>query len=63
MCISGGSSIFTANTKAIDLVLDLCAHYETSNKFVIFSDSVSVLKFLDQMSSKDPKNSKTNIMI
>ena len=55
MCISDGSSIFTADAKAIDLVLDLIAHYETSNKFVIFSDSLSVLKFLDQKSSKIPK--------
>ena len=40
-----GSSIFTAKAKAkaIGLALDLIANCETSNKFVIFSDSHSVL--------------------
>ena len=33
-----GSSIFTAEAKAIDLALDFIADCETSNKFVIFSD-------------------------
>ena len=44
MRIPDGSSIFTAEAKAIDLALDLIADCETSNKFVIFSDSLSVLK-------------------
>ena len=52
MRIPDGSSIFTAETKAIDLALDLIADWETSNKFVIFSDSLSVLKSLDHTSSK-----------
>ena len=50
-----GSSIFTAEAKAIDLALDLIADCETSNKFIIFSDSLSVLKSLDHTSSKNPQ--------
>ena len=42
MRIPDVSSIFTA--KAIDLALDFIANCETYNKFVIFSDSLSVLK-------------------
>ena len=54
MQIPIGSSIFTAEAKAIDLALDLITNCETSNKFVIFSDSLSVLKSLDHTSSKNP---------
>ena len=52
MRIPDGSSIFTAEAKAIDLALDHIADCETSNKFIIFSDSLSVLKSLDHTSSK-----------
>ena len=58
MRIPDGSSIFTAEAKAIDLALDFIADCETSNKFVIFSDSLSVLKSLDDTSSKKSPNSK-----
>ena len=58
MRISDGSSIFTAEAKAIDLALDFIADCETSNKFVIFSDSLSVLKSLDHTSSKNPQIQK-----
>ena len=50
MRIPDGSSIFTA--------LDLIADCETSNKFIIFSDSLSVLKSLDHTSSKNPQIQK-----
>ena len=50
MRIPDGSSIFTAEAKAIDLALDLIAACESFNKFVIFSDSLSVLKSLDHTS-------------
>ena len=53
-----GSSIFTAEAKAIDLALDLIADCETTNKFIIFSDSLSVLKSLDHTSSKKSPSSK-----
>ena len=43
---------------AIDLALDLIADCETTNKFIIFSDSLSVLKSLDHTSSKKSPNSK-----
>ena len=53
--IPDGSSIFTPEAKAIDLAVDLIADCETFNKFVIFSDSLSVLKSLDHTSSKNPQ--------
>ena len=55
MRVPDGFSIFTAEAKAINLALDLIADCETSNKFVIFSDSLSVLKSLDHTSSKNPQ--------
>ena len=58
MRIPDWSSIFTAEAKAIDLALDVIADCETSNKFVIFSDSLSVLKSLDHTSSKNPQIQK-----
>ena len=58
MRIPDGSSLFTAAAKTIDLALDLIADCETSNKFVIFSDSLSVLKSLDHTSSKNPQIQK-----
>ena len=53
-----GPQFFTAEAKAIDLALDFIANYETSNKFVIFSDFLSVLKPLDHTSSKNPQIKK-----
>ena len=50
MRILDGSSIFTAEAKAIDLALDFTAVCEISNNFLIFSDSLSVLKSLDHTS-------------
>ena len=64
-CISGslhenirlpnGSTIFTAESKAIDMALDYVVNNSLENKFVIFSDSLSVLKSLNHTSSKNPK--------
>ena len=56
--IPDGSIILTAETKAIDLALDSIADCETSNKIVIFSDSLSVLKSLDHTSTKNPQSQK-----
>ena len=50
-----GSSIFTAESKAIDMALDYIMNNSLENKFVIFSDSLSVLKSLNHTSSKNPK--------
>ena len=50
-----GSSIFTAKSKAIDMALDYVMNNSLENKFVIFSDSLSVLKSLSHTSSKNPK--------
>ena len=58
MRIPDGSSIFTAEAKAIDLALDLIADCKTLSKFVIFSDSLLVLKSLDHTSSKNPQIKK-----
>ena len=53
--LPGGSSIFTAESKAIDMALDYVMNNSLDNKFVIFSDSLSVLKSLNHTSSKIPK--------
>ena len=45
-----GSSIFTAESKAIDMALDYVMNNSLENKFVIFSDSLSVLKSLNHTS-------------
>ena len=52
MRITDGSSIFTAEAKAIYLALDFIANCEISKKLIIFSDSLSVMKSLDYTSSK-----------
>ena len=38
------SSIFTAEAKVVDLALDFISTCDANNKFIIFSDSLSVLK-------------------
>ena len=50
--IPDDSSIFTAETKAIDLALDFISTYDANNKFIIFSDSLSALKAMNHISSK-----------
>ena len=42
--IPDDSSIFTAEAKALDLALDFIRTCDANNKFIIFSDSLSVLK-------------------
>ena len=37
------SSIFTVEAKAVDLALDFIRTCDTNNKFIVFSDSLSVL--------------------
>ena len=39
-------SIFTAEAKAIDLALDFISTCDANNKFIIFSDSLSVLNWV-----------------
>ena len=51
-------SIFTAEAKAVDLALDFIRTCETNNKFIIFSDSISVLKAVYHTSSKNPQIQK-----
>ena len=52
------SSIFTAEAKAVDLALDIISTCEANNKFMIFSDSLSVLKAMNHNSSKNPQIQK-----
>ena len=52
--IPDNSSIFTAAAKAVDLALDFIRTCESNNKFLIFSDSLSVLKAMNHTSSKNP---------
>ena len=54
-CIPGDSSIFTAEAKAVDLALDFIRTCNTYNKFILFSDSHSVLKAMNHSSSKSPQ--------
>ena len=56
--IPDASSILTAEAKAVDLALDIIRTCDTSNKFIIFSDSTSVLKAMNHASSKDPRIQK-----
>ena len=52
------SSIFTAEAKAIDLAFDFIRTCDINNKFIIFSDSLSVLKAMNHTSSKNPQVQK-----
>ena len=53
MRIPDGSSVFTAEAKAIDLALDFVNTCTYTDEFVIFSDSLSVLQALYHSSSKN----------
>ena len=44
--------------KAVDLALDFISICDTNNKFIIFSDSLSVLKAMNHTSSKNPQIQK-----
>ena len=57
-CIPDESSIFTAEAKAVDLALDFITICDADNKFIIFSDSLSVLKAMKYTSSKNPQIQK-----
>ena len=50
--IPDDSLFFTAEAKAIDLALDFISTCDANNKFVIFSDSLSVMKAMNHTSSK-----------
>ena len=56
--IPDDSSIFTAEAKAIDLALNFISTCDANNKFIIFSDSLSVLKAVNHTSSEIPQISK-----
>ena len=53
--IPDGTSVFTAEAKAIDLALDFIDNFTLSDRFVIFSNSLSVLKALNQSYSQIQK--------
>ena len=52
------SSIFTAEAKAVNLALDFISTCDANNKFIIFSDSLSVLKAMNHTSSKNSQIQK-----
>ena len=56
--IPDDSSIFTAEAKAVDLALDFITTCDTNNKFIIFSNSLPVLKAMNHTSSKNPQIQK-----
>ena len=56
--IPDDSSVFTAEAKAIDLALDFISTCDANNKFIIFSDSLFVLKAMIHTSSKNPQIQK-----
>ena len=45
--ITDDSSIFTAEAKPVDLALDFISACDAYNKFIIFSDSLVVLKAMN----------------
>ena len=49
---------FIAEAKAIDLALDFISTCDAYNKFIIFSDSLSVLEAMNHTSSKNPQIQK-----
>ena len=57
--IPDDSSIFTAEAKAVDLALYFIKTCDTNNKFIIFSDLLSVLKAMKHISVQRTKNSET----
>ena len=56
--IPDNSSIFTAEAKTVDLALDFIRNCDTNNKFLIFSNSLSVFKAMNHTSSKNPQIQK-----
>ena len=52
------SAIFTAEAKAVDLALDFMRTCDGNNKFIIFSESLSVLKAMNHTSPKNPQIQK-----
>ena len=56
--IPDGSSVFTAEAKAIDLALDFINSCFLFDKFLIFSDSLSVLKALNHTFSRNSQIQK-----
>ena len=56
--IPGDSSIFTDEAKAVDLALDFISTCDANNKFIVFSDSLFVLKAMNHTSSKNPQIQK-----
>ena len=58
MRIPDGTSVFTAEAKAIDLALDFIGNFTPSERFVIFSVLLSVLKALNHTFSKNSQIQK-----
>ena len=52
------SSIFTAEAKAVDLALDFISTCDTTNKLIVVSGSLFVLKAMNHTSSKNQQIQK-----
>ena len=52
------SLIFTVEAKAVDLALEFIRTCAINNTFIIFFDSLSVLKAMNHTSSKNPQIQK-----
>ena len=61
--IPDDSSIFTAEAKAIDLALSFISTCNANNKFIVFSESLSVLKAMNHTSSKNSQIQKLHELI
>ena len=53
MRIPDGSSVFTAEAKVIDLALDFVYNCTYTDKFIISTDTLSVVQALNHTSSKN----------
>ena len=56
--IADDLSVITAEAKAVDLAFDFIRTCDANNKFIIFSDSLSVFKAMNHTSSKNPQIQK-----
>ena len=56
--IPDDSSIFPAEAKVVDLALDFISICDANNKFIIFSDSLSVMKVMNHTSLKNSQIQK-----
>ena len=57
--IPDNSSTFTAEAKAVDLALDFIRTCDTNSKFIIFTDSLSVVESYEPYQFKESTDAET----